>query len=79
MNTTTSVVLTVIISAVGQWSKKDGSISIKLVIGMMVLALFLSALEDTQEKLARQFAALILVGALLLYVKPISKKLGFSK
>jgi len=79
MDTTTSVVLTVVIVSVGQWAKKDGSISIKLVVGMMVLAIMLSALESGNEKLAKQFAALILVGAVLVYAVPITKKLGFAK
>lgn len=79
MDTTTSVVLTVVIVSVGQWAKKEGSISIKLVVGMMVLAIMLSALESGNEKLAKQFAALILVGAVLVYAVPITKKLGFAK
>lgn len=79
MDTTNSVVLTVVIVSVGQWAKKDGKISIKLVVGMMVLAIMLSALEQGNEKLARQFAALILVGAVLVYAVPITKKLGFAK
>ncbi len=79
MDTTTSAVLTVVIVAVGQWAKKDGKISIKLVVGMMVLVLMLSALEQGNEKLARQFSALVLVTALLMNVVPIAKKLGYSK
>lgn len=79
MDTTTSVVAAVLIVAVGQWSKKDGKISIKLVIGMMFLAIFLSALSSANEKLAQQFAALILVGAVFTYFMPIAKKLGYSK
>jgi len=79
MDTTTSAVLTVVIVTVGQWAKKDGKISIKLVVGMMVLVLMLSALEQGNEKLARQFAALVLVTALLMNVVPIAKKLGYTK
>jgi hypothetical protein len=79
MDTTTSVVITVVIVAVGQWSKKDGKLSIKLVIGMMALTLMLSAIENSNEKFARQFAALILVAALLIYLVPITKKLGLNK
>lgn len=79
MDTTTSVVAAVLIVAVGQWSKKDGKISIKLVIGMMFLAIFLSALSSANEKLAQQFAALILVGAVFTYFMPIAKKLGYTK
>lgn len=79
MDTTTSVVLAVVIVTVGKWAEKDGKISIKLVIGMMFLTLFLSAMENSNEKLARQFAALVLVGAILTHIVPITKKLGFSK
>lgn len=79
MDTTTTTVLTVVIVAAGQWAKKDGTISIKLVVGGMVLTLILSAMAATNEKLAQQFALLILVAALLAYAIPITKKLGFSK
>lgn len=79
MDTTTSVVLAVIITAVGEWSKDDGKVSIKLVVGMMVLALFLSAMDSANSELARKFALLILVGAVFVNAIPISKKLGFSK
>lgn len=79
MDTTTSVVAAVVIVAVGQWAKKDGEISIKLVVGMMFLAILLSALSSANEKLASQFAALILIGAVFTYFLPIAKKLGYSK
>lgn len=79
MDTTQSVVLTSLVVVAGQWAKKDKGPSVKLVVGGMVLAIFLSAMSQANEKLASQFAALILVGALLIYVQPISKKLGFSK
>lgn len=79
MDTTTTTVLSFIIVTVGQWSKKDGKISLKLVVGMMVLTLMLSALDSANEKLAKQFAALILVTVLLTYTIPITKKLGFTK
>ena len=79
MDTTTSVVLAVIITAVGEWSKPDGKLSVKLVIGMMVLALFLSAMESANADFAKKFAMLILVGAIFVNVIPITKKLGFTK
>lgn len=79
MDTTTAVVMAVIVTAVGEWSKPEGKVSIKLVIGMMVLALFLSGMESVNADLARKFAVLILVGTLLANAIPISKKLGFSK
>jgi len=79
MDTTTSVVLTTLVVFAGQWAKKDEGPSIKLVVGGMVLAIILSAMSQGNEKLASQFAALILVGALLMYIQPIAKKLGYSK
>lgn len=79
MDTTTSVVLTGVVVFAGQWAKKDEGPSVKLVVGGMVLAVILSAMSQTNEKLASQFALLILVSALLMYMQPISKKLGFSK
>lgn len=79
MDTTSSVVLSSVIVVVGQWAKKDGKISIKLVVGMMFLILMLSALNASNEKFAKQFATLILVGAVFTYALPIIKKLGLTK
>lgn len=79
MDTTTAVFATGIVVFTGQWAKKDEGPSIKLVVGGMVLALILAGMSQANEKLASQFATLILVGALLMYVIPIAKKLGYSK
>lgn len=79
MDTTSAVVATGIVVFAGQWAKENEGPSIKLVVGGMVLALFLAAMSQSNEKLASQFATLILVGALLTYVIPITKKLGYSK
>lgn len=79
MDTTTAVVLTGVVVFTGQWAKKNEGPSIKLVVGGMVLAVMLSAMSQSNEKLASQFAVLILVTALLMYARPISKKLGYSK
>lgn len=79
MDTTSAVVATGIVVFAGQWAKENEGPSIKLVVGGMVLALFLAAMSQSNEKLASQFATLILVGALLTYAIPITKKLGYSK
>ena len=79
MDTTSSTVAACLIVVVGQWSKKNGEVSIKLVVGMMFLVLMLSLLSSANEKLAKQFSTLILVGAIFTYFIPISKKLGFTK
>ena len=77
MDTTTAVVAAVVIVTVGQWAEKNGSVSIKLVVGMMVLAIMLSMLDSANPKLAKQFAVLVLVGAAFTYTLPIADKLGF--
>lgn len=77
MDTTTSVLLTAIVVTAGQWAKKDEGPSIKIVVGGMVLAIMLSAMSQANEKLASQFSALVLVGAILIYIQPIVKKLGY--
>lgn len=79
MDTTSATVAAVLIVTVGQWAKKNGTVSIKLVVGMMVLVLMLSMLSSANEKLAKQFATLILVGAVFTYFVPIAKKLGLTK
>lgn len=79
MDTTSATVAACLIVVVGQWAKKDGTVSIKLVVGMMVLVLMLSMLGSANEKLAKQFATLILVGAVFTYFVPITKKLGLTK
>lgn len=79
MDTTTATLATVVVVFTGQWAKKNEGPSIKLAVGGMVLAVFLSVMSQSNEKLASQFASLILVGALLTYAIPITKKLGFSK
>jgi hypothetical protein len=79
MDATTTTVATVVVVSVGQWAKKDGTVSIKIVVGMMVLVLMLSVMGAANEKLAGQFAALMLTGAVFMYAIPITKKLGFSK
>lgn len=76
MDTTTSAVATVVITATGQWAKGK-PISVKLVVALMVLAISLSAMESANEELAKKFAVLILVAALMANVIPITKKLGF--
>lgn len=79
MDATTSVVLTTVVVTVGQWAKDDKGPSIKIVVGGLVLVIILSAISSGNEKLGSQFGLLILVGSLLAYAVPITKKLGFSK
>lgn len=79
MDTTTAVVATAVVVTAGEWAKNDKGPSIKIVVGGMVLAMFLSALSTSNDKFAAQFSVLILMGALFTYIIPITKKLGFTK
>lgn len=78
MDTTTAVVATGVVVFAGQWAKKDEGPSIKIVVGGMVLAVILSAMSQGNDKLASQFATLVLVSALLMYVVPITKALKYG-
>lgn len=79
LDTTTAAVATGVIVTVGQWAKKDEGPKIKVIVGMLFLAYFLSILAASNEKLASQFAVLILTGVIFVYAIPITKKLGFTK
>jgi hypothetical protein len=76
MNTTTSVLLTAVIVVVGRWARNEG-ITSRIVIGIVILALFLSLMGQSQPKLAGQFGALILLTAVFGYGPDILKKLGY--
>jgi hypothetical protein len=76
MDTNTSMVLTGVIVAGGQWAQSK-TIPIKIVVGGGIAAIFLAAISATNDKLARQFALLILVGAIFAYGIPIATKLGY--
>ncbi len=75
MDTTTSVFLTGVVVTIGRWSEGK-TLTIRIVVGAAVLAIFLSVLSNADEKLARGMAVLVLVTALLTYVLPITKKLA---
>lgn len=79
MDTTTAAVATGVTVTVGQWAEKGEGPKIKVIVGMLVLAYALSILAAGNEKLANQFATLILIGVFFRYAIPITKKLGFSK
>lgn len=79
IDTTTSAVATGVVVTAGQWAKNDKGPSIKVIVGMLFLAYFLSILGAGNQVIASRFAALILVGALMVYTIPITKKMGLTK
>lgn len=72
-----SAVLTGLTVTLGLWSENK-KLSINIVVGVTVLAVFLSVLESSRADLARAFGTLILVGAVLRYAIPITSKLGLT-
>lgn len=79
MDVVTAAVATGVVVTAGQWAKKGEGPKIKVIVGMLFLAYFLSVLSASNEKLASQMAVLILTGAIFVYALPITKKLGFTK
>lgn len=65
MNTTTSTVLAALITIGGRWATKS-AVSIRVVIGMMMLALILAVVGTVNAKFAQQLGVLVLVAALFL-------------
>lgn len=78
MNTTTAVVLTGAIVTLGQWLKEK-KVTMKIWVGVGVLAVCLAVFNEADPKLAGQFGLLVLIGAVLLYAETISKALGNVK
>lgn len=77
MNPLNAAVLTGITVVLGRWAEGK-KLTINIVIGVTVLAVFLSILESTRGDLAKAFGMLILVGAVLRYGVPLTKKLGLK-
>jgi hypothetical protein len=78
MNTTTSAVMTGAVVYGGRGAKGQPA-DIKVAIGTAGIAIILSLLAQTNEKLAQQFGLLILVGATFVYLPTMVQKLGLSR
>lgn len=78
MNTTTAVVATGAIVVAGKWAN-DEPLSVKLAVGVGAFALALTLIGEANDKLASQFALLVLILAMFRYVPAIAKKTGLVK
>lgn len=78
MGTSVSVVATIAVVALGQWSK-DKTVNMRFAVGSGVYAVLISLVGSGNQKLAEQMALLVLVTAFLLYIQPISAAIGFTK
>lgn len=78
MDTTVSVVGTVAIVSVGQWTR-DKKITMRYVVGTGVYALGIAVLGNANNKLAQQIALLVFITAFFMYIEDIAKGFGFIK
>lgn len=78
MDTTSSVVLTGVIVTTGQWAKGKG-ITPRILLGLGFVAISLAVISQINDDLARGFALLIVLLALMMYGVPIAQKMGFAK
>ena len=72
MNTTSSTMLSGALVVAGRWSEGK-SVSPRVVVGVVVLVVILSAMPD---EIAKPFAMLILIAALFRYGLPLAQKVG---
>ena len=78
MNTKTTVIGTAGVVALAKWST-DKKIDMRMVVGLMFVALTLAAVAEVNAPLADNFGTLIFVTAILLYFPTVTKGLGLTK
>jgi hypothetical protein len=64
VNTTNAVILSAILTVAGQWARKK-PLTVKVGVGAVFTALALASLANIDQKLAGDFAVLILVASTL--------------
>lgn len=78
MGSSISVVGTIAVVALGQWSKEK-SIDMRFAVGSGIYAAIIAMIGAGNSKLAEQMALLVLVTSVLIYIQPITAALGFTK
>ena len=78
LGTTTAVVLTGITTA-GANLLDHKSVSPRQLIGLGLYAIIMAAFNEGNEKLAGQFAMIVLVGTFMLHLPKLVKGLGLDK
>lgn len=76
MNSSNSVLLAGAFVIIGRWTQ-DKTINARIVVGVFVLALFMSVLSESQPKLGKQFSALVLIAAIFGYAPSILAAIGY--
>lgn len=78
MDTTTSTLLAGTLVIVGRWAQGK-PINVRIIIGLIGSAIFLSLIAEADDKLARNFGAMVLLTALFVYGVPVLQKTGLIK
>ena len=75
MKSSSIVILTALFIMLGRWAKGQ-SVDSKIIIGGLFAALVISIMDESAPKLARGFAWLFFVSAVLTYLDPILQGVG---
>lgn len=76
MNTTTSLIGTGVIVAIGKWAR-DEKLSVSIAVGVAGSAIILAIIHEADAELASQFALMIFLLAMFRYLPAIVEKLGY--
>lgn len=77
MNTATATLLAGTFMIIGQWVQ-DKPVTARLIIGIIVAALFVSLIGEANPKLGNAFGALLLVSAVIGNAPAIIKRMGYN-
>lgn len=77
MNAGSALALTAAVVALGRWAR-DERLEPKVILALGFIALMVAILKEGNDKFARQFATLILVGAVVMNGKDIFEKFNPS-
>jgi hypothetical protein len=77
MGVTGAAALTGLIVTFGTWAKGD-QLNVQIFVGGGVYFLGIAAIESYNDKFAKRFAMLVLIGSLFLYAPAIIKRLSLN-
>lgn len=78
MDVGTSVIGTGVVVTVGRWAQGK-SLDIKQFVGIGVFAIGIAFVQQANQPFAEKFALMLFIAALMYYLVPITKKLGWTK
>lgn len=79
MDITSEVTLTAVVVVLGRWMKYHKWPDVKFIVGSGFYLLFLTAMAESQPKLAQRIGALVLITSILIYFEAIAKGSGLTK